>query len=129
MDRLRRPIFQVLPVIGLLLQAPFESNVNFMSVLALARWIGNPIASLSYVFWNIKVTGKCALMVDMALPYEDLPAEGTQCAYIRDSLYILSVMNQCKFSAGALLYVLYELNILFSSYPARHCRTRPHDCS
>ena len=107
MGRSRRPIFQVLPVIGLLLQAPFESNVNFKSVLALARWIGNPIASLSYVFWNIKVTGKCALMVDMALPYKDLPVRGSECAYIRDSLYILSVMNQCKFSAGALLYVLY----------------------
>ena len=31
---------KVLPVIGLILQAPFESNKNFNSFLALSRWIG-----------------------------------------------------------------------------------------
>lgn len=89
---------KVPPVIGLILQAPFESNENFNSFLALSRWIGNPIASISYVLWNIKVIGKCAMMVDMATPYDKFPGEDSQFAGMRDSLYILSVMNQCKFS-------------------------------
>ena len=89
---------QVLPVVGLILQAPFESNVNFKSFLAIARWVGNPIASISYVLWNVKIIGKCAMMVDMASPYDSFPGEHSHFAQIRDSLYILSVMNQCKFS-------------------------------
>lgn len=89
---------KVLPVIGLIVQAPFESNKNLDSFLALSRWIGNPIASISYVLWNIKITGKCAMMVDMATPYDKIPGEDSQFAQMRDSLYILSVMNQCKFS-------------------------------
>ena len=88
----------VLPVIGLILQAPFESNENFRTFLALARWIGNPIASVSYVLWNIKVTGKCAMMVEMATKYDEFPDASSRFAQMRDSLYILSVMNQCKFS-------------------------------
>lgn len=89
---------KVLPVIGLIVQAPFESNKNFKSMLALARWIGNPIASISYVLWNIKIIGKCAMMVDMTTPYDEVPGEDSNFAQMRDSLYILSVMNQCKCS-------------------------------
>ena len=38
-------------------------------------------------------------MVDMATPYDEVPEEeDSQFAKMRDSLYILSVMNQCKFS-------------------------------
>lgn len=93
----------VLPVVGLLLQAPYESNEFWRTLRALARWLGNPVASLSYILWNIKVTSKCALMVDMATNYEHIPGlydEGTpgklsQFAQIRDSMYILSIMNQC----------------------------------
>ena len=55
----------VLPIIGLMLQAPFESNSLLRTLFAIARWIGSPIASLSYILWNIKVTSRCALMVDM----------------------------------------------------------------
>lgn len=93
----------VLPVIGLLLQAPYESNEFWRTLRALARWLGNPIASLSYTLWNIKVTSKCALMVDMATKYEHIPGlydevapgQPSQFSQIRDSMYILSVMNQC----------------------------------
>lgn len=84
----------VLPIIGLLLQAPFESNAFRRTVLAFFRWIGSPIASLSYTLWNIKVTGKSALMVDMATKYDDIPLEDSEFGKIRDSFYILSVMNQ-----------------------------------
>lgn len=95
----------VLPVMGLLLQAPYESNEFWRTLRALARWLGNPIASLSYTLWNIKASSKCALMVDMATKYEQIPAlydeavspgqQLSQFSQIRDSMYILSVMNQC----------------------------------
>lgn len=52
----------VLPVIGILLQAPFESNAWWRTCLAIVRWCGSPIVTLSYILWNISVTGKCALM-------------------------------------------------------------------
>jgi hypothetical protein len=52
----------ILPVIGILLQAPFESNAFRRTLVAIVRWVGSPMASLSYILWNINVTGKCALM-------------------------------------------------------------------
>lgn len=56
----------------------------------------SPIASLSYVLWNIKVTAKCALISDMAVKLNDYPGEDSEFAQMRDSLYILAVMNQCQ---------------------------------
>ena len=88
---------QVFPVVGLLLQAPYESNKNWSTLLALARWLGNPIAGMSYIFWNISVIGRCALMVDMATSYDKVSGPGSHFAEIRDSLYLLSVMNQCVY--------------------------------
>ena len=85
----------LLPICGLLLQVPYESNKNWTTVLVLGRWVGNPISSLAYLFWNIKITGKCALMVDMATRYEEFPAEDSEFSLMRDSLFILCVMNQC----------------------------------
>ena len=38
------------------------------------------------------------MMVDMATPYDEFVKEDSQFAQMRDSLYILSVMNQCKFT-------------------------------
>ena len=57
----------VLPVVGLLLQAPFESNVFWKTVSATCHWIGSPISSLSAILWNIKIFGKCSLIVDMGM--------------------------------------------------------------
>lgn len=84
----------ILPVVGTLLQAPFESNATKRTFLALARWIGSPIASLSYVLWNIKVSAKAALMVDMAVKYDETPDRKTDFGSMRDSMYLLLVMNQ-----------------------------------
>lgn len=84
----------VLPIIGLILQAPFESNQFRKTFLAACRWVGSPIASLSYIFWNIKITGKCAIMVDMATGYNEFPDPNSEFRQLRDSFYILSVMNQ-----------------------------------
>jgi hypothetical protein len=84
----------ILPVIGTLLQAPFESNATRRTFLAIARWVGSPIASLSYVLWNIKVSAKAALMVDMAVKYDETPHRKTDFGSMRDSMYLLLVMNQ-----------------------------------
>ncbi|KAI9881549.1 MAG: hypothetical protein M1830_000113 [Pleopsidium flavum] len=89
----------ILPVIGMLLQAPFESNKFRKTMFALCRWVGSPIVSLSYILWNIKVTGKCALLVDMATRYEEVPDEESEFSQMRDSFYILSVMNQYAIKA------------------------------
>jgi hypothetical protein len=48
-------------MIGMLLQAPFESNEFWQTMKAIFRWVGSPIASLSWILWNIEVSGKCAL--------------------------------------------------------------------
>lgn len=84
----------ILPVIGTLLQAPFESNATRRTVLAITRWVGSPIASLSYVLWNIKVSAKAALMVDMAVKYHETPDRQSDFGSMRDSMYLLLVMNQ-----------------------------------
>lgn len=91
----------ILPVTGVLLQAPWESNEFWKTVFALIRWVGNPMASLSYILWNIKVSGKAALMVDMACGYDDLPGEESSFASMRDSFFILIVMNQFTMRADA----------------------------
>jgi len=83
----------ILPIVGILLQAPFNSNAFFETVFSLARWIGSPMASLSYILWNIKVSGKCALLVDLAAEYED-ESNGPDFLSIRDSFYLLITMNQ-----------------------------------
>ena len=105
----------VLPIIGLLVQAPFESNAFRRTVFALARWIGSPMATLSYTLWNIKITSKCAMMVDMATQYDDFPEQDTHFGQIRDSFYILSVMNQCK-SIGS-----FKLLAFSSALPSKCC--------
>ena len=52
----------ILPVIGMLLQAPFESNAFWRTMLAIVRWVGSPMASLSYILGNVRGSGKVALM-------------------------------------------------------------------
>jgi hypothetical protein len=62
----------ILPVLGLLLQCPFDSNDFRNTLYALARWIGSPVAALAYTLWNIKVTSKTAMMVDMVCAFHVL---------------------------------------------------------
>ncbi|KAL6710150.1 hypothetical protein ACN47E_009941 [Coniothyrium glycines] len=93
----------ILPVIGTLLQAPFESNATKRTFLAITRWVGSPIASLSYVLWNIKVSAKAALMVDMAVKYDETPDRQSHFGSMRDSMYLLLVMNQYTIRPQAML--------------------------
>ena len=72
-----------------------------MTILTLFRWVGSPIAAMSYIFWNIKVTGKAALMIDMATKYDEYPPESSEFSIMRDSMYILCIMNQCGYSFAA----------------------------
>jgi hypothetical protein len=51
----------VLPILGILLQASFESNAFWRTFKALNRWIGSPISSLACILWDIEIGGKCAL--------------------------------------------------------------------
>ena len=141
----------LLPIVGMLLQAPFESNAFWRTMLAICRWVGSPMASLSYILWNIKVSGKCALMgmsaavfnlalisniisVDMAVPYEDqVPGRGSDFASIRDSFYILTTMNQFtmnpqasmrKESEGLLRIALFSKDLRLHGTPLSLKETR-----
>ncbi|KIW02554.1 uncharacterized protein PV09_06009 [Verruconis gallopava] len=121
----------ILPIVGILLQAPFESNAFWQTVLAIARWVGSPMSSLSYTLWNISVSGKCALMVDMAVGYRPLFAstqETEDFNNIRDSFYILMVMNQFEAkplphmkreAEGLLRIVLFSKDLRLIEYEGR----------
>lgn len=93
----------ILPVVGTLLQAPFESNATRRTILAIARWVGSPIASIANVLWNIKVSAKAALMVDMAVPFDETPDRKSDFGSMRDSMYLLLVMNQYTLKPTAYL--------------------------
>ncbi|KAF4547788.1 Hypothetical protein D9617_36g063260 [Elsinoe fawcettii] len=114
----------ILPIIGVLLQAPFESNKTWKTFEAIARWVGSPIASLSYTLWNVRVLGKCAAMgecpnqrsviqlsdeVDMSTlidgPHDDQKQDFND---MRDSLFILGAMNQ---------YIMTRFKRLVSEHP------------
>ncbi|CUS13976.1 unnamed protein product, partial [Tuber aestivum] len=84
----------VLPLASLVLQAPFWNNDFKKNILVLFRWVGSPIASMMYIFWNMKVTRKCAILVDMSVQINDRPGPESSFAKLRDSLYLLSVINQ-----------------------------------
>ena len=120
----------ILPLAGgLLLQAPFESNQRLSTIFVICRWLGSPIACLMAMFWNMKITGRCALLLDMCVAIDQTGSSfehswGKTCndfwehlkvnftlnppalesleenqaqdsfGQFRDSLYILSVLNQ-----------------------------------
>ncbi|KAH7087072.1 hypothetical protein FB567DRAFT_560809 [Paraphoma chrysanthemicola] len=84
----------LLPLLSTLLQAPFESNAAGRTFLAITRWVGSPIALLSHMLLNIRASAKAALMVGMAVPYDETPGRKSEFGSMRDSLYLLLAMNQ-----------------------------------
>ena len=84
----------VLPLVGLVLQAPFESNNFQQTMFVVFRWVGSPIVSLMCIFWNMKVTRKCAIMVELSIKEDEYPPPSSGFAELRDSFYLLSVINQ-----------------------------------
>src|SRR4051812_26289122 len=51
----------ILPILGTLLQAPFESNCFWRTIKAINRWVGSPVCSLSFILWDIYISARCAL--------------------------------------------------------------------
>ncbi|PUU81424.1 hypothetical protein B9Z19DRAFT_971741, partial [Tuber borchii] len=102
----------VLPLVGLVLQAPFESNNFLQTMFVVFRWVGSPIVSMMCIFWNMKVTRKCAIIVDMSVGGDWYPPWLSRISFVelRDSFYLLSVINQ------------YELNI-HTQLEERHIET------
>ncbi|KAK5106894.1 hypothetical protein LTS08_001017 [Lithohypha guttulata] len=94
----------VLPFTGLLLQAPFDSNDAMGTFWAISRWVGGPMASLTYILWNMRSSANCAAFLDKATRRNDIPEaeignekDGKQrsdFASYRDAFFLLSVMNQ-----------------------------------
>ena len=84
----------IMPTLGVLVGAPFEPNQTWETVKLLCRWLGSPFICLSYILWNVKITSRSCLLLDMSVPYDYVPEENGDFAQLRDSLYILSVMNQ-----------------------------------
>ncbi|RPA85242.1 hypothetical protein BJ508DRAFT_412033 [Ascobolus immersus RN42] len=62
----------ILPMLGVLLQLPFESNLFRASMLLAFRWLGNPVASFANVLWNMRVSARCAKLADMSEGYETM---------------------------------------------------------
>ena len=107
----------VLPMLGMILSAPFESNDFIKTSYALCHWLGSPIASLSYIFWNIRVTAKCCLMVDMSVGYTEFPPADSQYGWFRDSMLILTSMNQYSFIDGTVNAERLLRTAVFSNLP------------
>jgi hypothetical protein len=76
----------VMPVLGMLTKAPFEKKQTIATWWTVCRWLGSPIVSLAYIFWNLKVASKCAKLIDMSTPYEVVPPAKSEFADMRDSL-------------------------------------------
>ncbi|QDS72237.1 hypothetical protein FKW77_005677 [Venturia effusa] len=94
----------LLPILGMLLQGPFISNDFLGTILVLARWLGSPMSSLACILWNISASGKCAMMVDMAVDYNSPPMKDNgdpnrqvmNFRSMRDSFYILVTMSEAE---------------------------------
>ena len=59
----------VLPKLVMFLLAPFEPRQTRNAILSSVRCLGSPFLSMWYILCNIQVTGRCAHMVDMSVPY------------------------------------------------------------
>ncbi|RPA78189.1 hypothetical protein BJ508DRAFT_378420 [Ascobolus immersus RN42] len=56
----------ILPILGIIVAFPYESNKFFSSILMMMRWLGNPVTCFSIILWNLRVTAKCGKLADMA---------------------------------------------------------------
>ncbi|EPS37085.1 hypothetical protein H072_9293 [Dactylellina haptotyla CBS 200.50] len=57
----------ILPLFGLIVSLPWESNKRGHTILMIFRWIGSPFATLTYIFWNLRVMGRAATMIDLGV--------------------------------------------------------------
>lgn len=88
----------VLPMLGLLLSAPFVSNEFRNTMRATFRWTGSSITSLKQVLCSLELNYKCCRWLDMSVNFQGYPAQDTKFGKLRDSLYLLSLLNQYTFA-------------------------------
>ncbi|EPS36372.1 hypothetical protein H072_10090 [Dactylellina haptotyla CBS 200.50] len=111
----------ILPALGLITQMPWESNRNSVTGIWLARWIGSPIAALTFCLWDVKIAGRCSKLVNLSTKYRyrayhsevlraETEAQEERVAFgeARDKFYILLVMNQFELKASAENYLTPE---------------------
>ncbi|KAF3309242.1 hypothetical protein TWF173_011323 [Orbilia oligospora] len=58
----------ILPLFGLIVSLPWESNKRGHTILMIFRWIGSPFATLTYIFWNLRAIGRAATLADLGIP-------------------------------------------------------------
>ncbi|KAF3920576.1 hypothetical protein ABW21_db0200393 [Orbilia brochopaga] len=59
----------ILPIFGLIVSLPWESNERRQTIIMIFRWIGQPFATLTYIFWNLRVMGRVATLLDLGVPW------------------------------------------------------------
>lgn len=87
----------MLPMLGMLLSAPFVSNQFRNTVRATFRWSGSSIMSLKQVFCSLELNSNCCRWLDMSVNFRDYPSEDSKFGKLRDSMYLLSLLNQYNF--------------------------------
>ncbi|KAF3929319.1 hypothetical protein AA313_de0209130 [Arthrobotrys entomopaga] len=100
---------------------PWESNRNSVTGIWLARWIGSPIAALTFCLWDVQIAGKCSKLVSLTTKYRhqkyrsgvirsETVSEEEMAAFkeARDKFYILLVMNQFELKSSAEKYLTPE---------------------
>ncbi len=63
----------LLPLATLLLQLPLESNQVWATFFMLARWLGNPCVAIGGSLSNIRITSRCATLLDQSVSDTMLP--------------------------------------------------------
>lgn len=53
--------------------------------------------SLKQVFCSLELNSNCCRWLDMSVKYQDYPAHDSKFGKLRDSLYLLSLLNQYNF--------------------------------
>lgn len=93
----------VLPIIGLLTSLPYDSlsEKKRKNLEAFSNWIGAPAAALTTTVWNISMIQKCRILTTATDEPEMQPL-------LRDSLYILSCINQYQYPRNTLNPLAYE---------------------
>jgi hypothetical protein len=72
----------VLPMLGMLLSAPFVSN-EFRNILrATLRWTGSPIMSLKRVFCSLELKSNCCRWLDMSKTTQHRTAGSGRCGIL-----------------------------------------------
>ncbi|PNS20647.1 hypothetical protein CAC42_2892 [Sphaceloma murrayae] len=87
----------ILPLVAVVVQAPFESGKAWETMKLVTRYLGSPVVSLYYGLANIADSRRLAMMIDMSTPIQGFGKNADDYQKfldMRDSLYILSVMNQ-----------------------------------